>query len=438
MLKRKIERELLAWKNSSGKKPLIVKGCRQCGKTHSVLRFAKENYQHVVYLNFFEHPEYVRIFDGALDAQTLTMSIGAVVPGAKLVPGKTVIVLDEIQEAPEARTALKFLRQDGGFDVVGTGSLLGVRGYGKAPKSVPVGSETVIEMQPLDFEEFLWANGIGEDVLKALRGHFEEETPVPAAIHERMRQLLLQYAVVGGMPEVAQLFVDTRRMDRVLALQRDIVRSYGDDMVKYASNADKGRIRECFLSIPAQLGKENKKFQYSLVEKRGTAEKFAGCLQWIEDAGIAVRCRNLRTTELPLEGNAVNDVFKVYMNDVGLFVGMLEPGTQGDVLTGNLLGYKGAIFESLAASILHKLGRRLYYFRKDSGLEIDFVVRWRGECALVEVKAETGNAKSVKTVLNHPEKYHVSRAFKFGNYNVGRAGNVLTLPFYMLMFLDEP
>lgn len=438
MLKRKIEQRLTAWKNTPNKKPLIIKGCRQCGKTFSVLEFAKRNYTHVVYLNFFENPDYTSVFSGSLEIDNIIMMLSALLgKSAVFVPGETVIVLDEIQDCPEARTALKFFRIDGRFDVIGTGSLLGVKGYGKEPKSIPVGSETVIDMYPLDFEEFLWANGISDALIQMLKQHLENETPVPEALHNRMRQLLLQYTIVGGMPDAVQTFVDTRQMDEVLRIQRDIVRSYEDDMVKYAERKDKSRIKECFQSIPKQLSKENKKFQYSVVKKGSTAAKYAGSLQWIEDAGIIARCYNLSITELPLDGNAVEDVFKVYMRDCGLFVSMLEDGTQFDILQGNLFGYKGAIFENLIADIFGKMGRKLYYFHKDSGLEVDFVIRHHGVCTLVEVKAATGNTKSTKTILRHPEKYHVHHAIKLGDYNVGRNEQILTLPLYMAFLLTN-
>lgn len=438
MLKRKIEQRLTAWKNTPNKKPLIIKGCRQCGKTFSVLEFAKRNYTHVVYLNFFENPDYTSVFAGSLEIDNIIMMLSALLgKSAVFVPGETVIVLDEIQDCPEARTALKFFRIDGRFDVIGTGSLLGVKGYGKEPKSIPVGSETVIDMYPLDFEEFLWANGISDALIQMLKQHLENETPVPEALHNRMRQLLLQYTIVGGMPDAVQTFVDTRQMDEVLRIQRDIVRSYEDDMVKYAERKDKSRIKECFQSIPKQLSKENKKFQYSVVKKGSTAAKYAGSLQWIEDAGIITRCYNLSITELPLDGNAVEDVFKVYMRDCGLFVSMLEDGTQFDILQGNLFGYKGAIFENLIADIFGKMGRKLYYFHKDSGLEVDFVIRHHGVCTLVEVKAATGNTKSTKTILRHPEKYHVHHTIKLGDYNVGRNEQILTLPLYMAFLLTS-
>ncbi|MCI9488604.1 ATP-binding protein [Lachnospiraceae bacterium 48-42] len=436
MLKRKIEQSLLEWKNTPNHNPLIIKGCRQCGKTFSVMNFAKMNYKNVVYLNFFENPDYASVFSGSLEIDNIVMMLSALLGSAAIFEeGETVLVLDEIQDCPEARTALKFFQIDGRYDVIGTGSLLGVKGYGKEPRSIPVGFETVMDMYPLDFEEFLWANGISAPIIEMLNKSLDAEKPVPEALHNRMKQLLLQYAVVGGMPDVVQTFVVTKQMDEVLRIQRDIVRSYEDDMVKYAEKKNKSRIKECFQSIPKQLSKENKKFQYSVVKKGSTASKYIGSLQWIEDAGIISRCYNLSITELPLDGNAEEDVFKVYMRDCGLFVSMLEDGTQYDILQGNLYGYKGAIFENLIADIFVKMGRKLYYFHKDSGLEVDFVIRYRGECTLIEVKAVTGNAKSMKTILRHPEKYHVRSAIKLGDYNVGRSDQILTLPLYMAFLL---
>lgn len=438
MLRRKMEKTLLDWKNTPDHRPLIVKGCRQCGKTYSVRHFGEENYESVIYLNFFQNPDYLSIFSGSLEVDHLIMMISALLgEKASFVPGKTLLIFDEIQDCPEARTSLKFFQMDGRFDVIGTGSLLGVKGYGKEPKSIPVGYETVVDMFPLDFEEFLWANEVSPAVIGMLKHALDTATPVPEALHKRMRELMLQYTVVGGMPDAVQTFVDTRQMDHVLQIQRDIVRSYEDDMVKYAEKKDKAIIRQCFESIPKQLSKENKKFQYSVVKKGATAAKFSGSLQWIEDAGIIARCYNLNLPELPLDGNAIDDVFKVYMRDTGLFTSMLEDGTQFDILQGNLFGYKGAIFENLVADFFAKMGRKLYYFHKDSGLEIDFVIRWRGACMLVEAKAATGNVKSTKTVLKHPEKYHVGGAIKLGDYNVGREGDILTLPMYMGFLLWE-
>lgn len=438
MLKRKVLDQLSAWKADSDRKPVILKGCRQCGKTFAVREFARAHYDSVVYVNFFENPGAKDIFAGSLEVDQIVMMTSAYLgPSTRFIPGKTVFILDEIQECPQARTALKFFHLDGRYDVIGTGSLLGVAGYGEAPASVPVGYETVIDMRPLDFEEFCWAMGVAESTIELLRSLLMEESPVPPALHARMRSLILEYAVVGGMPDAVQSFVDVRDMAKVLSIQRDIVRGYEDDMVKHALPADKPLIKQCFKSIPRQLAKENKKFQYSLVKKGSTASRFAGSLQWIEDAGITLRCRNLSITELPLDGNALDEQFKVYMADTGLFTSMLEDGTQFDILNGNLLSYKGAVFENLVADVFSKMGRSLYYFRKDSGLELDFVIRLRGKCVPVEVKSTDGNAKSVKTVLKHPEKYHVESAIKLADQNIGRVGAVLTIPLYLAFLLTD-
>ncbi|MBO4316891.1 MAG: ATP-binding protein [Mailhella sp.] len=438
MLERKIDKYLREWKDLPGHKPLIVKGCRQCGKTFSVLKFARENYRSVVYVNFVENRGYASAFSGKLDVDSIMLMLSALLPPpVEFVPGETVFVFDEIQECPNARTALKFFCLDGRFDVICTGSLLGVSGYRQQPASIPVGYETVYAMHPLDFEEFILAHGIGQSHTALLAQALDTESPVPEALHSRMRELLLLYAVTGGMPEAVQCLVQTKNLSQVLQIQRDIVRAYLDDMIKYADAQAKPLIRECFLSLPKQLSRENKKFQYALVRKGGTASRFSGSLQWLEHAGIIVRCYNLSIPELPLDGNALPDRFKVYMHDTGLFISMLEDGTQADILRGNLLAYKGAVFENLAADILSKMDRSLYYYHKDSGLEIDFVLRYRGECFLMEVKATTGDTKSAKTILAHKEKYHVAGALKFGDYNVGRNGRILTLPLYMMFLLKQ-
>lgn len=431
MLKRKIEQAFAEWKNTKNRSPLVVKGCRQCGKTYSVLDFANKNYKYVVYVNFFENPDYATAFAGSMAIDDITMYLTALLGrDTTFVPGETCLILDEIQECPKARTALKFFKMDGRYDVICTGSLLGISGYREQTVSVPVGYETGITMYPLDFEEFLWANGITGQITDIIAKSIAAVSPIPDAIHNRMRTLLLQYTAIGGMPAVVREFVETHRMNVVLQMQRDIVNGYRDDMIKYAPRSDKSKIRECFDSIPKQLGKENKKFQYTLIRKNSSARMFTGSLQWIEDAGIINRCHNLSITELPLEGNAEENVFKVYMADIGLFVSMLEDGTQTDILNGTLFGYKGAIFENLMADFLAKGGRKLYYFHKDSGLEVDFVTRINGECVLLECKASSGNVKSTKTILGHPEKYHVYKAIKMGDYNIGKTGGITTLPLY--------
>lgn len=443
MLKRKIETYLSNWKESADKKPLVIKGVRQCGKTYIVKKFARENYENVVYMNFILEPDKKSAFEGNLDVETLILNLSALIPDSRFISGKTCIILDEIQECKEARTALKSFQIDGRFDVIATGSLLGVKGYGnrrdktEGEDSVPVGYETIVEMYPLDFEEFLWANGIGTNVIDTVRSCFENETPVPEGVHKAMMELLYRYVIVGGLPEVVNCFLETKNVELIYNKQRTLIAEYEEDMVKYADDSDKPHIRECFESIPRQLAKEYKKFQYSVVKKGGRASQYLGSIQWLEDAGIVERCYNTTITELPLSGNSIPDCFKVYTTDIGILMGMLDYGTQADILRGNLLGYKGAIFESLMADFLCKSGQKLYYFHKDSGLEIDFLVRFNGECVLIEVKAKTGKTKSMSTVLKNKNVYHVNKGIKLGQYNVGREGDVLTLPLYMGFLIKD-
>ena len=454
MLRRKIEDTLTQWKNASGHKPLVIMGIRQCGKTFIVQYFATTHYKTVVYLNFIKQPERINAFVGSKDVNAILLNLSAQIQGVTFTPGDTCFIFDEIQECPEARTSLKFFKEDGRFDVIATGSLLGVQGYGDEKKkqrrkqmeqkepginSVPVGSEDIIEMYPLDFEEFLWANGLSEEVIKTLRKCYREEKPVPAGIHVAMKQFLNLYVTIGGLPEPINAFLKTNNMNEVSKAYKSILKEYRDDMVKYAPDKDKPHIRECFNSIPKQLAKDNKKFQYNKVKPGGRSDTYLGSLQWLEDAGIICRCYNTDITGLPMEGNAKDNVFKVYTADIGLLIEMLGPGTRADILQGNLGGFKGAIYENLMADTLHKKEQNLYYFQKDSGLELDFLVRMNGECVPLEVKAKTAQAKSVKTVLSHPEKYKVKHVIKFGDFNIGRDGQLLTLPNYMQFLLDlEP
>lgn len=438
MLKRKIESVLEKWKDSEHKKPLVIKGIRQCGKTYIVQKFAKENYESVVYLNFILEPDKKSAFAGNIDVDSIILNLSALIPDSRFINGRTCIILDEIQECREARTALKSFQIDGRFDIIATGSLLGVRGYGKSEKraeggqdSVPVGYETVIEMHPLDFEEFLWANGISGKIIDTVKSCFKKESVIPEGVHKVMMELLYRYVIVGGLPEVVNTFLETKNIELTYQMQRNLIAGYEEDMVKYASDADKARIRECFESIPKQLAKDNKKFQYSVVRKGGRSSQYISSIQWLEDAGLVKRCYNTQITELPLEGNSIKECFKLYTTDIGLLVAMLDYGTQADILKGNLLGYKGAIFENLMADFLCKSGQKLYYFQKDSGLELDFLVRYKGECVVIEVKAKSGKAKSLRTVLKNKDIYHINNAIKLGKYNVGRESEVLTIPLYM-------
>lgn len=444
MYKRKIENRLQAWLDDASHKPIVIKGVRQCGKTSSVVDFAHKHFKHVVYLDFREHPDYKKFFTPNLEVDSIIMRITAAMPSAEVEPGETCFVFDEIQDCPRARGALKYFHLDGRYEVMCTGSLLGVNGYKTKEEereekeaSIPVGFEDIVNMYPMDYEEWLWANGIKDMHIDYLKSCLTALTPVEEALHDRFRSLLHQYAVVGGMPEAVTTFLETKQIGKVLAVQRRIIDEYKSDMMKYASPADKPRIRECFESIPAQLAREYKKFTYSVVRSGARGRDYVGSLQWIEDAGIIRRCYNTKITELPLDGNRIQSEFKVYMADIGLLIAMLEDGTQSSILAGDLLSYKGAIFENLVADILGKMERKLYYYHKDNGLELDFLMRYKGKCVPIECKSTTGNAKSMRTVLQNYDKYHVVNAIKLGDYNIGQKGDLLTLPMYMSFLLTE-
>ena len=431
MLKRKIFDDLVRWKKCTDKQCLLIKGARQVGKTFIVELFAKENYKYVSTLNFEQNSTYKAIFNGDLDVDTLIKQISLRVPGANLVPGETLLFLDEIQSCPNARTALKFLTLDGRFDVIASGSLLGIN-Y-KEVSSFPVGSVEHLEMHSLDFEEFLWANNVTPASIADIKGYFEGIKSVAPAMHERMMGLFKEYIVVGGMPRAVDEFVKTNNFASVLRIQKGILADYEDDIAKYADGAEKAKARACFLSIPRHLSKDYKKFQYSIVERNGTARKYAGSLMWLYDAGIINFCHNLSIPELPFEGNAKSDSFKVYMRDTGLLMAMLEEGSQEDVIDGNLGIYKGAIYENIIADIFGKLGKKLYYFEQNGKLEIDFFIRHNKTAAAVEVKsADNTKAKSLDAVI---AKYGVKRAIKLSSKNVGETEKLLSLPLYMAMFL---
>lgn len=444
MYKRKIEDKLQAWFDDPSHKPVVVKGVRQCGKTSSVVDFAQKHFKNVVYLDFREHPDYKMFFRPNLDVDSIIMRLTAAMPNAEIEPGETCFVFDEIQDCPRARGSLKYFHLDGRYDVMCTGSLLGVNGYKTKEEaeeenesSIPVGFEEIVNMYPMDFEEWLWANGIKHIHTEYLVKCLNSETPVEYAIHERFRELLSMYVIVGGMPEAVTTFIETKQIGKVLSVQRRIIDEYKSDMVKYAPSSDKSRIRECFESIPAQLAREYKKFTYSVVRPGARGRDYIGSLQWIEDAGIIRRCYNTEATELPLDGNTIKSEFKVYMSDIGLLIAMLEEGTQSSILAGDLLGYKGAIFENLVADLFGKMGRALYYYHKDGGVELDFLMRYKGRCTPVECKSTTGNAKSMRTVLKNYEKYHIDGGLKLGDYNIGRKDKLLTMPAYMAFLLTE-
>ena len=445
MFRRKITSEIVKWKNSTGKKKaLVIKGMRQIGKTFIVRAFADENYENVVYINFKDNESAKKIFDGDFVVDRITLDISALMMGVHFVPGKTVIIFDEVQECANARASIKAFMLDGRYDIICTGSLLGIKGYNrKKNRGIPTGFEHIIYMKPMDFEEFLWAKGISEAVLDEVKACFNERRVVSETIHSSMLRYFNEYICVGGMPYVVDRFLSTNDMNVVREEQRDILEEFKDDFGKHLDENENeetdlvllGRINRVFDSIPAQLAKENKKFVYSMLEKKGRSENYQSAIQWLCDAGIVSLCYNLSNLSIPFEGNKIDNIFKVYMQDSGLFVAMLEEGSAGKILSGDLGMYKGAIYENIVADAFSKNDRPLYYYHKEGGLEIDFITSVDLEVSLVEVKAQTGNAKSAKTILKNKDQYGVSKCIKLSANNVGEEGEKLTFPYYMVYMI---
>lgn len=454
MYKRKIEAELISWKESlkTKRKAFVLKGLRQTGKTTSIKDFANNNYENVVYINFKLEPSLKNAFNGDLDVNTITTNISAIKPDAKFIPYKTAIVLDEIQESSGARASLKsFVENDNRYDVIASGSLLGLKGYNqKYHGGASVGYEHVVYLKPMDFEEFLLAKGVNEDVISYLKFSFESKKNIRQPIHEAMNRYFKEYLCVGGMPEAVDTFLKTNDLNQVREVLNDILEGYKDDYGKHLNEneeeeLDKAlltKINKVYTSIPAQLAKENKKFMYSKIAKKATSKMYDPAIQWLVDYGLITYCYNLRQLELPLAGNKNEECFKLYVADTGLFIAMLEKDVYEDILFGKLGSYKGALYENIIADAFTKNGKDLFYYGKESGLEIDFITRYKKDISLVEVKAKSGRTKSAKTVLSNKKDYpEVHRLLKFGESNIEESvdedGNTrLTLPHYLAFLID--
>lgn len=429
MLRRKIYDKLLAWKNNKGKKDaILLRGVRQCGKTYIVREFGKREYKNFIEINFIERPDMQAVFSGNLDVDNMVQQIKLSMPGCQFIPGETLLFLDEIQDVPNARTSLKFWTQDGRFDCIASGSLLGMD-Y-KNEVSIPVGYEQQLIMRTLDFEEFIWALGAEVNLKEMLAPYVDGAKRVPEAMHNSLNKYLQEYMVVGGLPEVVDTYIATKDFYQVHLLQEKILRDYQDDIAKYALNQDKIKAKQCFLSIPRQLSKENHKFQYSVVEKKATARKFTSSLDWLHNAGLIDFAYNVNSPWFPLKAHVKEDQFRVYLCDIGLLVAMygyqLKIALLSDVLEGPA---KGGIYESLVADILAKRGEELYYYKKeDSTLEIEFILERDCKLVPVEVKARKGSTRSLNELLKMD---NIERGYKLTAQNTGVVEKKITLPLYM-------
>lgn len=435
-LKRKLDDFLLEWKKSADRKPLIVKGARQIGKTESIKHFAA-NYENFVNINFVLEKKYKTICEDGYTVQDVIRNISRIDSEKKFVPGKTLILFDEIQDYPEIATSLKSFCIDRQFDVICNGSMLGIN-Y-KRIESNSVGYKSEFQMQSMDFEEFLWAMGYGSDVVGDLLSHMRSVTPFNQTDMNVFGSLFMDYCLLGGMPEVVRSFVEKGTFEGTLALQRSLIADYKEDIKKYVEGIDKTRVLNVFNSIPVQLAKENKKFQVSKVASGAKFKDYWGCVEWLNDAGMVNLCHCLHTPELPLKGNFEEKKYKIYFKDTGLLVANLDDESQEDLRANrNMNVYKGALYENIVAEILSKQGYELFYYKKEnSTLEQDFFVRTKKTLVPVEVKAKAGTAKSLSTLVKSDAYPDITTGIKFSAGNVGFQNNIYTFPYFCAFLLKR-
>lgn len=443
MLRRKIYDQLLSWKAKKHEKGmkecLLIKGARQVGKSYIVEQFGKENYESFVSINFITQPELKKAFEGNKSPERIYSNLSILLPDIRLIPGKTLIFLDEIQNCGDARTAIKFLASDLKYDFIASGSLLGLE-YGEdgdegveVPESIPVGYESEIIMYPLDFEEYLWAKGYEGKHIDQLREYFDKKEKVPDFINEKMESLFREYIVVGGMPEVVAAFAKSGDFNETFSIQDKILSDYRSDISKHAKGEEKLKVKACYESVPKQLSRELKRFQYSLVEKKQTSRKYGGSVKWLKDSSLVNACYNISKPEIPLLAYEKEDQFKLYLNDTGLLTELYGRETKVAVFNNTIKGNgKGAIYENVISQLLISKGYKLHYYRPDDNRELEFVIEKGGEVLPIEVKA--GNTAST-TLNNFINDFKPSIAYKIIKGNIGLSDNKFTMPHYMVMFL---
>lgn len=433
--KRKIDEFLADWKNNHSRKPLIVKGARQIGKTESILHFAHENYENVVYINFVLDKKYTTIVNDGYDVETVVKNITLINPSTKFIPDKTLIVFDEIQEYPDIATSLKAFNLDKRYDVICSGSMLGIN-YRKI-HSNSVGSKTDYEMFSMDFEEFLWAKGYEDTAINSILEHMISLTPFSETELSVYKSLFLDYCVLGGMPDVIKGYIKTGTFSQSLEIQGQIRLDYEEDVRKYAEGLDQAKIISVYRSIPAQLAKENKKFQFSIIDKKARSREYTGCIEWLIDAGVVTECNCLNYPELPLKGNIDKSKYKLYYPDTGLLISALDEEAQEDLRVNKNLGvYKGALYENFVAEAFVKQGLGLFYYKKDnSTLEEDFFVRSKNELIPVEVKSNNDSSKSLTALIKSDRYADIKHGIKLGDFNIGYTNNIYTFPYFCAFML---
>lgn len=433
-MKRKILNDLMKWKENLHKKPLIIKGARQVGKTYIIREFAQEAYEDLVEINFERDLEFIDLFKKTHNPKDILQYLEVAFMD-KNFDQNTLFFMDEIQACSDALTSLKFLAESFPCDIICSGSMLGVAIANST--SFPVGYIETWQMYPLSFMEFIEALGMKENVIQSLNDCLLNNLPVMEVLHNKMNDLFKEYMVVGGMPEVVNKYIETKSFKETLLVQRRIVSDYLNDMVKYADGSERIKVRECYQSIPLQLAKENKKFQYKLVKSGGNARYFDASLNWLKDSGLVNLTYRLKTISKPLEIHKESAVFKVYMADTGLLVSQFDESVIKELLNGNLGVFKGALYENIAAQILSVHERELYYFEPNTSSEIDFIIYYQGEICPLEIKA--GRNTVSKSFTNFVEKYNSQYAFRLSQKNIGTSKEKVSyVPLYMLeMLLDQ-
>jgi hypothetical protein len=447
-LVRHIDRWLVEWKNNPNRRPALIKGIRQSGKTYSISKFVhdKNNYDVVVYLNFWDNPELIDSFEGKLDIDSVIRELSVKIPLPNLIEGRTVFVFDEIQDCPRALLSLKTNMNDRRYDFIASGSYLGVNGYvvgDDTPK--PVGCVDEFDMRTMDFEEFLLAKGYSGQQIDYIKAAFKAKKALSNSMHDSFTNLFKEYLCIGGFPEAVKNYILTNNIYSSLQITRRITKDLQDDFGRRRTKDRKplfqpnevARIRSAFSLIPTFLGKENKRYIVSKIEGKGAKDGGKDALDYLKDTGIILKVHNLDVPSIPLSINVVQNQFKVFPTDIGMLVGMLEDGTTNAILSGNLGIGKGMIYEGLVAEALHKRGGNLFYFAKETKLELDFVVNVDGESTILEAKAVDGNAKSAKTVMKHPEHYGKTQLIKIKDSNVGFENGILTIPHYMAYLIFD-
>ena len=436
-LKRKIDQYLIEWKNSTDKMPLIVKGARQIGKTDAIENFAKNNYKNVIEINFALQKQYHDIFDDGYEVDTILKNISLRNPDFKYIPGETLIFFDELQACINCATSLKSFNQDGRFDVICSGSLMGIN-YNQI-ESNSVGNKIDYDMYSMDFEEFLWAKGYSETQIEELFNCMKNLEPLSNTTLNVMFENFKEYMVIGGMPAIVNRFITQKNYSGTLQMQKQILLDYEEDITKYATGLDQGRILNVFRKIPTFLGNENKKFQISKVEKGARTREYVGTVDWLSNAGIINVSYCMEQPELPLGGNFNPDNFRIYFSDTGLLIGSLDDEVQEDLRNNkNFNTYKGAIYENIVGDMLVKQGYKLYFYKNEKGtIEMDFFVRDRDSLVPVEVKATDGATISLNNLIDSEKYKDIKYGIKFCYKNIGFNGKFYTFPYFLAFLLKK-